>query len=99
MINRDNVMMVLSPRLLLEIDLTVQKREDEWFVRDGISASKYREFKRRSIQNAFNDILFSDASQLETGEIKQARRITTTSCRQRWFRGHDHPQVLCKSMA
>jgi len=65
MINRDNLMMVLSPRLLLEIDFTVHKREDEWSVRDGIGASKYREFRRRSIQNTFKDILFSDASELE----------------------------------
>src|SRR5262245_2654371 len=64
MINRDNVMMTLSPRLLAEIDLTVQAPEDKWFVRDGISGSKYREFRRRSIQNTYKDILFPDASEL-----------------------------------
>ena len=35
MINRDNVKMTLSPRLLAEIDLTVQAPEDKWIVRDG----------------------------------------------------------------
>lgn len=60
MINRDNVMVTLSPRLLAEIDLTVHEAEDRWTVRDGISTSKYREFRRRAIQNTYKDILFSD---------------------------------------
>ena len=63
MINRGNVMMTLSPRLLAEIDLTIQTPEDKWLVRDGISGSKYREF-RRSIQNTFKDIVFSEIAEL-----------------------------------
>lgn len=66
MINRDNVMMTLSPRLLAEIDLTIQAPEDKWLVRDGISGSKYREFRRRSIQNTFKDIVFSEIAELTT---------------------------------
>lgn len=66
MINRNNVMMPMTPRLLAEIDLTVQASEGDWVVRDGISSSKYREFRRRSIQNTFKDIIFSDDSELET---------------------------------
>ena len=65
MINRDNVMMTMSPRLLAEIDLTVQARENAWTVRDDISASKYREFRRRSIQNTYKDLTFSDPAELE----------------------------------
>lgn len=80
MINRDNVMMLLSPRLLLEIDLTTQKREHEWFVREGISSSKYREFRRRSIQNTFKDILFSDR-----GELEEWRRLPEFKARMQWF--------------
>jgi len=57
---------MLSPRLLAEIDLTVQAPEDKWIVRDGISGSKYREFRRRSIQNTFKDIVFSEIAELTT---------------------------------
>jgi hypothetical protein len=64
MINRDNVMMILTPRLLAEIDLTVRAKEDEWVVRDGISGSKYREFRRRAIQNTFKDVVFADTAEL-----------------------------------
>jgi hypothetical protein len=85
MINRDNLMMVLSPRLLLEIDLTVQKREDEWFVRDGISSSKYREFRRRSIQNTFKDILFSDEAELDVW-----RHLPEFATRMRCFRSREN---------
>ena len=65
MIDRDNVMMAMTPRLLAEIDLTVHAPEDEWVVRDGISSSRYREFRRHSIQNTFKDIIFPDAEELE----------------------------------
>jgi hypothetical protein len=65
MIKRDTLMAVLSPRLLLEINLTVSKPEAWWVVRDGISPSKYREFRRRAIGNAFKDIIFHDAALLE----------------------------------
>jgi hypothetical protein len=66
MINRDNVMMALTPRLLAEIDLTVQTPEHNWVVRDGISSSKYWEFRRRSIQNAFKDVIFHDEAELRS---------------------------------
>jgi hypothetical protein len=66
MINRGNVMMTLTPRLLAEIDLTAQAPEDKWVVQDGISASKFREFRRRSIQNTFKDIIFANREELET---------------------------------
>lgn len=69
MINRDNVMMTLTPRLLAEIDLTVQRPEDKWVVRQGISSSKYREFRRRAINNTFKDIIFSDSAELEAWKV------------------------------
>jgi hypothetical protein len=80
MINRDNVMMVLSPRLLAEIDLTVQKAEDEWLVLDKISASKYREFRRRCIQNSFKEIIFPDR-----GELEEWKRLPEFRARMRAF--------------
>jgi hypothetical protein len=63
MINRDNVMVTLSPRLLAEVELNVHAAEDSWTVRDGISTSKYREFRRRAIQNTYKDILFSNETE------------------------------------
>lgn len=65
MMGRDSMMAVLSPRLLVEIDLKVASSEDSWVIRDGISFSKYREFRRRSIGNTFREIIFHDPKELE----------------------------------
>ncbi len=65
MINRDTVMVVLSPRLLLEIHLNTLAPEDDWTVRDGINSSKFREFRRRTIENGFRELIFSDREKLE----------------------------------
>ena len=65
MINRNNIMAILSPRLLLEIKLTVQRPEDVWIVRNGINSDNYREFRRRVIGNSFKDIIFHDPNTLE----------------------------------
>lgn len=66
MINPDSVMTVLSPRLLLEINLNVVRTEDHWIVREGISPSKYREFRRRAIRNSFKQIIFKDRNTLDS---------------------------------
>lgn len=65
LINENSVMAILSPRLLLEIDLNVHREEGHWEYKDGINFSKYREFRRRAIDNAFNDILSHDPKELE----------------------------------
>jgi hypothetical protein len=65
MVNRTSVMAILSPRLLLEISLDNTRPEGHWLVRDGISSSKYREFRRRAIANTFNAIIFHDSKVLE----------------------------------
>jgi hypothetical protein len=65
MINRDTVMVVLSPRLLLEINLNTLAPENDWTVRDSINKSKFREFRRRSIENGFKQLIFSDREELE----------------------------------
>lgn len=82
MIGRDSVMVPLSPRLLAEVDFTVASPEDEWIVREGIPNSKFREFRRRAIQNSFKDIIFSDRDELHRWlELKecQARRRSLNS--------------------
>jgi hypothetical protein len=50
----------LSPRLLLEIDLTVPDPEPSWIVREDLPERKFAEFRKRSIDNAFKEIIFSD---------------------------------------
>ncbi len=64
MIDRDTLMAVLSPRLLLEIDLTIPCPVDHWIVRNDISSTKYKEFRRRAIANSFKDILFHEPTVL-----------------------------------
>jgi hypothetical protein len=58
-------MTVLSPRLLLEINVDVRSPEGHWVVRDEIPKHKLAEFRRRSIANSFNEILFSDSATLQ----------------------------------
>lgn len=79
MTGANSVMAVLSPRLLLEIDLNVASAEDSWIVRDGVSFSKYREFRRRSLLNTFREVISHDSQELEcwrgTPEFKERVRI------------------------
>ncbi|MEQ1845089.1 MAG: hypothetical protein ABL983_05860 [Nitrospira sp.] len=65
MIGEHTLMAVISPRLLLEVDLTLAGREDEWYVKEGISPSKFREFRRRAIKSSFKEIIFSNREELE----------------------------------
>ena len=48
MIGDESLMAVLSPRLLLEIDVNIGHDEHFWQVRDAIPLHKYAEFRRRS---------------------------------------------------
>jgi hypothetical protein len=78
MIQEKTLMAVLSPRLLLEINLNEPAQENKWTVRQGINKSKFREFQRRSIQNSFKEIIFHDRTVLErwrnTREFKNRSR-------------------------
>lgn len=65
MIDRDSVMVALSPRLLIEIDLTVSDPESPWIVREDLPEAKFAEFQRRSIDNCFKEIIFSDGQVLQ----------------------------------
>ena len=60
MIDRDSVMVTLSPRLLLEIDLTVPDPELPWIVHEDLPERKFAEFRKRCIDNSFKEIIFSD---------------------------------------
>jgi len=65
MIGPESLMALLSPRLLLEIDLNIRCDGHFWQVRDEVPRHKYAEFRRRSIANVFKEIIFHDASVLE----------------------------------
>ena len=65
MIEADSLMAILSPRLLLEINLNVSAAEDAWSVHDGISPNKHTEFQQRAIANTFKEIIFHDRDELE----------------------------------
>jgi hypothetical protein len=78
MIDRDTLMVVLSPRLLLEINLTTPCPEDHWTVQNGISTRKYREFRRRAIANSFKDILFHEPAVLLYVRVKPSGQSTRT---------------------
>ncbi len=65
MINSESLMVVLSPRLLLDINLNIRSEEQYWRICDGVPQHKYEEFQRRSIENTFKEIIFHDASVLK----------------------------------
>ncbi len=81
MVNRDGVMAVLSPRLLLEINLNVARYENLPLVRDRISASKFREFRHRAIGNSFKEIIFSDRAVLEDWQSSREFRVRAAALR------------------
>src|ERR1039458_4325418 len=65
MIDRDSLLAIISPRLLLKIDLTASQREDQWNIVEGIPAPAFDEYQRRATANAFKDLIFSDEHTLE----------------------------------
>lgn len=71
----NNIMVALSPRLLLEISIGILDGESPGIVKDTIEPKKLTEFRRRTIGNTFREIIFSDKETLEnwqkTPEFKQ----------------------------
>ena len=64
MIGPRSLMIPLSPRLLLEVDLTVRTSPRQWTIKGNIPSNKMREFRRRSIANSYRQILFHDENVL-----------------------------------
>ena len=66
LVRRDSVMVALSPRLLLEIQLSIHEPiEKVPRVRHSVKQSKIQEFQRRTIGNTFREIIFGDQKTLE----------------------------------
>ena len=61
-----NILVALSPRLLLEIDLTMKASPDSAVVARPIKQHKLLEFRNRTIGNTFREIIFSDKGLLES---------------------------------
>ncbi len=54
-----NIMVALSPRMLLEINLKKPASESSWIQKDEISKSKLNEYRKRCISNTFKEIIFN----------------------------------------
>lgn len=65
LIKPENILVALSPRLLLEIDRTISEPDDHWRDREGIPRHKLAHFRRRTIGNTFREIIFGNPSVLE----------------------------------
>ena len=63
-------MVTLSPRLLLEINLRVQDLGLRH--RNSIEPEKLSEFRRRTIDNTFREIIFGDRKLLEEWQVDPA---------------------------
>jgi hypothetical protein len=86
MIDRDSVLAIISPRLLLKIDLGVSQPEGQWNIIEGIETPAFDEFQRRATANAFKDIIFSDAPALEQWQsmpacLDRIRQLATPESR------------------
>ena len=64
MIERNRLTAILSPRLLLRIELGTPSSEDLWETVDGISSGRFRQFQRLAIANTYREIIFSDCDEL-----------------------------------
>ncbi len=71
LVNDNSVMVVLSPRLLLEILPQPVLDTISWDVKDEIDKNKFEEFQQRTIGNTFREIIFGSENLLE--EWKQTK--------------------------
>ena len=76
-----NIMIPLSPRILLEIDVSIKSDPEKWIERGDIPKAKMNEYKIRTISHSFTEIIFSEKGTLEewhkTEEFK--RRVLLVS--------------------
>jgi hypothetical protein len=65
LVRPESIMVALSPRMLLEIDRTRQTDECQYTFSNYISEDKLEEFRRRTINNTFREIIFGTKPLLE----------------------------------
>jgi hypothetical protein len=64
-IPRDGLIALISPRLVLEIDLTVTRPEDHWIARDEMPPHELDVFGRLLLGNTFKELVAWDRETLE----------------------------------
>ena len=79
--NRDGLVAVLSPRLLLQIDLTVTQPEDHWILRDEVPTQDLVAFRGALLGHAFKELVAWDRSTLERwgSDLRCRKRIEALS--------------------
>jgi hypothetical protein len=65
LVHPENIMVALSPRLLLEIDRTQRQAETSWESANFVRDEKLNEFRSRTIANTFREIIFGNRTVLE----------------------------------
>ena len=65
LVNSSSVMVALSPRLLLEILHQPTFDTMGWTIREGVTETKLKEFRQRTIGNTFREIIFGNKNLLE----------------------------------
>jgi hypothetical protein len=71
-IGRDSVLAILSPRLLLTIDLHRSQPQEEWIIRDGMPVALAAEVQARTLGNTFKALAFSDQETLAAWQVTTA---------------------------
>lgn len=74
-----SIMVALSPRMLLEINMRTKTDLEKWAEKDYIPKFKLNEFRRRTISHSFVEIVFNERETLEvwqrTKEYKRRVRL------------------------
>jgi len=75
LVNDGHIMVAISPRMLVEVNLRVRTSECSWIDKQGVHKSKLREYRRRAISNTFKELIFHDPDILrswqETPEFRK----------------------------
>lgn len=77
LIQPDSVMVALSPRLLLEIDRTQKQPDATISYSNHVAPEKLEEFRRRTIANAFHEIISGTSLCLSNGRCRENLRNAT----------------------
>jgi len=65
MISANALMAVLSPRLLLDINLNIHNPKDQLSTYEDLSVTKFHEFESKAINSTFKELIFHDRVELK----------------------------------
>ena len=89
-----NIMIALSPRMLIEIDLKTQTPQYSWTERNSVKRAKLNEYRKRCISNTFKEIIFNDEQVL-----RKWRSTREFKCRAELMSNLDSYNVLVAKAA